>query len=223
MYALTHSVLIEVWALSMFELNAVSPFINQHLRTTICEPNHISVSAPTRFGISWHHLQGAPSNRQFFAAPPPVANSLVDRSLQDHRLFNTDTQLRMSLNFLRQCVCQCRLKQKLYILEVMNHPKFGAVRQFCGLLLHDVCVVPAGWGPTELHSLPFNTLTVHLYGSGPYNGDEKLSVIWNTVASYCCSTRVLSKDRIKPCHSEIWLNTAILRGGCSDWARAEQA
>jgi hypothetical protein len=56
----------------------------------------------------------------------------------------------MSLNFLQQCGCQCRLKQKLYILEVMNRPKCGAVRQFCGLLLHYVCVVSAGWGRTNL-------------------------------------------------------------------------
>jgi hypothetical protein len=54
-------------------------------------------SAPTRFGICWPHLQGTPSYRQFFAAPPQIANSLVDPSLHDRGLFNTDAQLRTSL------------------------------------------------------------------------------------------------------------------------------
>jgi hypothetical protein len=89
--------------ISMFELNVVSVFINQHVCTTICIPNHVSVSAPTHYGVCWHHLQGSPSNRQLFAARPMVANNLVDRSLQDRRLCNTDAELRKPLNFL-QCV-----------------------------------------------------------------------------------------------------------------------
>jgi hypothetical protein len=74
----------------------------------MCIPNHVSVSAPTHYGVCWHHLQGAPSNRQFFAVRPMIANNLVERSLQDRRLFNTDAQHRKSLNFLQRvyvCVC----------------------------------------------------------------------------------------------------------------------
>ena len=71
----------------------------------------------------------------------------------------------MSLKLPQQCVCPCRFKHKLYILDAMNRAKFGAVRQFYGLLLRDarararvcvcVCVCVCVW--CLLAEVPLNT------------------------------------------------------------------
>ena len=46
------------------------PFINQHLSTMLCITN----PAPTRFGVFWHHLQGAPPNWKFFTTRQMIIN-----------------------------------------------------------------------------------------------------------------------------------------------------
>jgi hypothetical protein len=45
----------------------ISPFTPQHFSTTLYVLNQALVPAPTRFDVSWHHLQGALSNCQYFA------------------------------------------------------------------------------------------------------------------------------------------------------------
>jgi hypothetical protein len=45
----------------------LSPFINQHMCTTLCISNHISVTAPTCFGVCRHHHHGDQCHCKFFA------------------------------------------------------------------------------------------------------------------------------------------------------------
>ena len=44
----------------------ISPFTYQHLRTIQCVLDHILITAPTHFGVHWHHLQAVPFNCKFF-------------------------------------------------------------------------------------------------------------------------------------------------------------
>jgi len=64
-----------------------SPFINQHSCTTLCILNHIPVTAPTRFGIRWHHLQGDLSKCKLFATSSDYKH-LNGRPIRDRSFFD---------------------------------------------------------------------------------------------------------------------------------------
>jgi hypothetical protein len=53
----------------------ILPYINQHLCTTLCIINHVLVTNLTRFGVYWHHLQGAQYNCIFVATRQMVTNT----------------------------------------------------------------------------------------------------------------------------------------------------
>jgi hypothetical protein len=93
----------------------VSPFINQHMCTTLCISNHIAVTDPTCFGVCRHHHQGDQYHCKFFAVHQMImahhrlcrpnilsaTHEAVNRSLYISTHAHSPKQVRIKGNFIR--------------------------------------------------------------------------------------------------------------------------
>ena len=76
----------------------VSPFVNQHMCSTLCISNHISVTGPTRFGVCRHHRQGEQWHCKFFAIQQTIrAHCFLYISTHAH----SPKHVRIKGNFIR--------------------------------------------------------------------------------------------------------------------------